>query len=249
MQVECLVFVVGVIIQITAVDAWSQIAVGRLISGFGVGALSAAVPMYQAETAPPQIRGTMTATYQLFITFGILVAYCISIGTRHMSGRGSWQTVVGIGIIWPAILAGGIQFMPESPRWLAAHGHVEKAQRALALCRGVDPNSDDYIIRKEIDEISAAIEIEKNTRAGWVDCFNPRGKMLYRTLLGMSLQSLQQLTGAKYVQLSSHTFWAILIGVEQLLLLLWRYHLPVGRHIGLLCHAGKYSPYPSSYGH
>ena len=49
-------------------------SVGRLIAGLGVGGLSAAVPMYQAETAPPQIRGTNTATYQLFITFGILVA-------------------------------------------------------------------------------------------------------------------------------------------------------------------------------
>ncbi|VDB83133.1 unnamed protein product [Peniophora sp. CBMAI 1063] len=198
MQMECLVFVVGVIIQITAEHSWVQVAVGRLISGFGVGALSAAVPMYQAETAPPQIRGTMTATYQLFITFGILVAYCISIGTRNMDGRGAWQTVIGIGIVWPAILAGGIQFMPESPRWLAAHGHVEKAERALALCRGVDPNAEDYIIKKEVEEIRAAVEYEKDTRAGWLDCFSPRGKMLYRTLLGMSLQSLQQLTGANY---------------------------------------------------
>ena len=47
---------------------------GRFVAGLGVGALSAAVPMYQAEAAPSQIRGTLTATYQLFITFGILVA-------------------------------------------------------------------------------------------------------------------------------------------------------------------------------
>lgn len=52
----------------------SATPVGRLVAGFGVGALSAAVPMYQAETAPPQIRGTLTGTYQLFITFGILIA-------------------------------------------------------------------------------------------------------------------------------------------------------------------------------
>jgi MFS transporter, SP family, sugar:H+ symporter len=74
MTTECLVFIVGVIVQISSQHAWAQFAVGRLISGLGIGALSAAVPMYQAETAPPQIRGSLTATYQLFITFGILVA-------------------------------------------------------------------------------------------------------------------------------------------------------------------------------
>ena len=51
-----------------------ELTVGRFVAGLGVGALSAAVPLYQAETDPPQIRGTLTATYQLFITFGILVA-------------------------------------------------------------------------------------------------------------------------------------------------------------------------------
>ena len=55
---------IGVLIQITTFNSWVQFALGRLISGLGVGALSAAVPMYQAETAPPQIRGTLTATYQ-----------------------------------------------------------------------------------------------------------------------------------------------------------------------------------------
>ena len=93
MTVECGVFMIGVLIQITTFESWVQFAIGRLVSGFGVGSLSAAVPMYQAETAPPQIRGTLTATYQyvslqylcvmrcsldcldrLFITFGILIA-------------------------------------------------------------------------------------------------------------------------------------------------------------------------------
>ena len=64
MSVECGVFMVGVLIQISTSNSWQQFAVGRLVSGLGVGSLSAAVPMYQAETAPPQIRGTLTATYQ-----------------------------------------------------------------------------------------------------------------------------------------------------------------------------------------
>jgi MFS transporter, SP family, sugar:H+ symporter len=78
----------------------------------------------------------MTATYQLFITFGILVACtsnpylvdwfvliklqtdCISIGSRNVSGAGSWQTVVGLSMVWPFMLGIGILFMPESPRFV-----------------------------------------------------------------------------------------------------------------------------------
>lgn len=45
MIVYCAVFAIGVIIQLCSFHVWQQIAVGRLISGLGVGALSAAVPM------------------------------------------------------------------------------------------------------------------------------------------------------------------------------------------------------------
>lgn len=45
MVTECMMFIVGVIIQITSFSVWQQFAVGRFVSGLGVGALSAAVPM------------------------------------------------------------------------------------------------------------------------------------------------------------------------------------------------------------
>lgn len=44
MTMECVVFSIGVLIQVTAFQAWYQIAIGRLVTGLGVGALSAAVP-------------------------------------------------------------------------------------------------------------------------------------------------------------------------------------------------------------
>lgn len=45
MSLECTVFVAGVIIQVTAFTSWVQVALGRLISGLGVGALSITVPI------------------------------------------------------------------------------------------------------------------------------------------------------------------------------------------------------------
>ncbi|THH04805.1 hypothetical protein EW145_g5250 [Phellinidium pouzarii] len=220
MSIECIVFSVGVVIQIASFEAWYQFAIGRLVAGFGVGALSAAVPMYQAETAPPQIRGTLTGTYQLFITFGILVAYAISIGTRSIEGAGSWRTVVGISFVWAFILGVGILFMPESPRWSARHGRPEAARTAIAKVRAIP--EDHPIVESELEEILASLEVEEGlakdllyhgevqkvnpsgfvgTR-GWLACFQgfTRGtsRVGYRTLLGMSLQSLQQLTGANY---------------------------------------------------
>lgn len=48
MVVECVIFVIGVVVQMASVSQWPQFAVGRLISGLGVGGLSAAVPMVRA---------------------------------------------------------------------------------------------------------------------------------------------------------------------------------------------------------
>lgn len=45
MSLECLIFMIGVVVQVASTHTWQQFAVGRFIGGLGVGALSAAVPM------------------------------------------------------------------------------------------------------------------------------------------------------------------------------------------------------------
>src|SRR5947209_7769816 len=47
----CVIISVGFVIQISANHAWYQVMIGRLVAGFGVGALSLLVPMYQGQFA------------------------------------------------------------------------------------------------------------------------------------------------------------------------------------------------------
>ncbi|GJJ10398.1 hypothetical protein Clacol_004624 [Clathrus columnatus] len=192
MTIECVVFAIGIIIQLCSITAWYQFAIGRLIAGLGVGGLSAVVPLYQAETAPPQIRGTLTGTYQ---------PYAISIGTRDLADGISWRLVVGISLIWAAILFIGISTMPESPRWLASKEKWDRCARSIARLSGISKTEALHhpSVRRELKEIKQSIEADKLLRkATWFECFRGDNKLRYRTLLGMSLQSFQQLTGANY---------------------------------------------------
>lgn len=49
--------------------------VGRFVTGLGCGAASALTPIYVSECAPRAIRGGLTAFFQLFNVFGIMVAF------------------------------------------------------------------------------------------------------------------------------------------------------------------------------
>ena len=56
----CVMVCVGITVQIASpVGKWYQVAMGRWVAGLGVGALSLLVPMYQAESGPRHIRGSL----------------------------------------------------------------------------------------------------------------------------------------------------------------------------------------------
>ncbi|POY75737.1 hypothetical protein BMF94_1147 [Rhodotorula taiwanensis] len=199
-MIDCTVLCIGIVIQAASVSAWYQFMIGRLVAGLGVGALSAVVPLYQSEIAPKEIRGTLVCTYQLMITFGILVAYCICIGTRNLNQNGaSWRIPNVLTILFALILGVGIIFAPESPRWLFFRGRHEEAELSLARVRGVKVEDQDYTVRQTYEEMKAAVEHEKSMdKFRWIDCFSPHDKILYRTVLLSVLQAGQQLTGANY---------------------------------------------------
>jgi SP family sugar:H+ symporter-like MFS transporter len=199
-----LLYILGVIIEITSERQWVQIAMGRLVTGLGVGALSTAVPTYQQECVPKNIRNPIVASYQLFITLGILLAYLVNFGTsKSYDNSAQWRITVGISAVWALILGGGILFMPESPRWVYRNreldGNHTQSAAIIASLAGLPPNS--LYVQAELAEIESKAQEETRALAEnpakWSDIFTAPG-MLHRVLLGCILQAGQQLTGANY---------------------------------------------------
>ncbi|KAG9050813.1 hypothetical protein FS842_011301, partial [Serendipita sp. 407] len=85
------VFIIGAIVQVTA-QGPPSIYGGRFVVGLGVGSLSMIVPLYNAELAPPEVRGSLVALQQLAIVFGILVSFWIDYGTNYIGGTGETQS-------------------------------------------------------------------------------------------------------------------------------------------------------------
>ena len=84
-------FILGVIIQAcTRGGSYDYILAGRSITGVGIGSLSMIVPLYNAELAPPEIRGSLVALQQVSSqvethTNSLTVALCPSSGSFLLS--------------------------------------------------------------------------------------------------------------------------------------------------------------------
>ncbi|CAI0392266.1 unnamed protein product [Linum tenue] len=123
----------------------SFLLMGRLLEGFGVGIISYTVPVYIAEIAPQNMRGSLGSVNQLSVTIGILLAYLLGLFVH-------WRVLAVLGSLPCIILIPGLFFIPESPRWLAKNGMGEDFETSLQVLRGFDTD-----ITVEVNEIKVGI--------------------------------------------------------------------------------------------
>lgn len=130
------------------------------------------VPNYNAEIAPPEVRGSLVALQQLAITGGLMVSFWIDYGTNYIGGTGksqseaAWLIPICLQLIPGLVLAVGMLFMPFSPRWLIHHGREIEARRVLSDLRNLDEKHE--LIELEFLETKAQSICEKrNTTEKW----------------------------------------------------------------------------------
>lgn len=202
----CVVFAVGVVLQIAS-HGLGLLVAGRLVAGFGVGFVSAIIILYMSEIAPRKVRGAIVSGYQFCITIGLLLAACTTYGTENRTNASSYRIPIGIQFIPAVILFTGLFFLPESPRYFVKKGNVEQARIALGRVRGQPPTSE--YVELELSEIIANAEYERqvipNTGylGSWLNCFTGSlfkpSSNVRKTILGTSMQMMQQWTGVNFI--------------------------------------------------
>eukprot|EP00923_Selenidium_pygospionis_P007081 GHVN01012195.1.p1 GENE.GHVN01012195.1~~GHVN01012195.1.p1 ORF type:complete len:536 (+),score=47.08 GHVN01012195.1:145-1752(+) len=196
-------FILGAILQCITVNI-DMLYAGRFISGFGIGILSCMTGVYVGETAPFQIRGLLVTMFQLFLTFGIVLAGLLNLALKYWEH--GWRISYGGNILFSILMMIGMLFLPESPRYHAMKGRPEKCREVLTRYRVTETEVDweMWSIKQELDEAGAGA-------GGWGEVFSSKNRQGYRTMLGMSIQFFQQWCGINAIMMFAptiiETFW------------------------------------------
>jgi MFS family permease len=179
--------------------------VARIITGIGVGAVTYATPQYTSELAPKETRGKLTSLFQLSTVGGVVLAQAITLKHEGMD----WSVPFIIPCLPAALIAAGIFYFPESPRWVMTSGLDSPAEKEtvrtevrdiLRRLRG-DGADADAAVEEEYNEIVASCEQQRANDAatggsssnGYQFLRNP--DLRFRSFVACFMQLAQQLTG------------------------------------------------------
>ncbi|KAI1266909.1 MFS monosaccharide transporter-like protein [Xylariaceae sp. FL1019] len=201
--VACIgVFVSTVVMQIGALYA------ARLIIGLSNGLLMTHAQLYIQECAPGRYRGFGISIFTYWVSVGSLIGTVVDNFASKIHSKNAYVIPLGIVHVIPLILTIGLFFIPESPRWLAARGDMQKAERALLWLRPTG-----WSVADELEEMKTALTAEAQLQlsVGYLTLFsNPIDRR--RTILSVLGLTTQAASGAMFI-ISFGTYFFEMAGV------------------------------------
>ncbi|MBK8556309.1 MAG: sugar porter family MFS transporter [Lewinellaceae bacterium] len=177
---------------------YADLVIARMLGGAAFGAALVLAPAYIAEISPAAIRGKMVSVQQLNIVLGFSAAYFSNYFLQNQLGNGAltnenvWRWMFGIEF-FPAILYFILMFwVPESPRWLFAHGKRTEAIAVLKTLHG------DNAAVEEAREIEKNLEEHPNTGRTPIKALFHK-KLRFVLMVGLVVGVLQQITGVNAI--------------------------------------------------
>lgn len=179
------VFTVGSLLAPLSPNVWMLIF-ARVLLGLAIGFTSVTAPVYVSEMSPPQMRGRLIALYQFALTLGIALADLVGYA---LAGSHAWQSMFGLGAAPAVLFLALVLVVPESPRWLMAHGRAKQALDVLSSL------SDATGAQTLLQEIQRSMNVAVERR--WSALFTPTVRRSLLIAVGFTV--LQQVTGVNTV--------------------------------------------------
>ena len=202
LQFLALLYTVSAVMSAMA-DSYMNLVIARAIGGYAFGSLVLA-PIYIAELSPARLRGRFVAINQFTIVVGLSSAYFVNYFIQSLAkseaawvqslaiDENTWNWMLGVetlpALIWLIMLT----IVPRSPRWLAANGHWEEAQKVLSK---IVPNDSVAAAKQEIESALGGVRITLGDRLN--ELFSR--KMVFILTIGIIVAIVQQITGINIV--------------------------------------------------
>ena len=170
---------------------FGTLVLGRVLLGLAVGGASTVVPVFLAELAPYEIRGSLAGRNELMIVVGQLAAFVVNAIIGNVWGHvdNIWRVMFAVCALPAIALFFGMLRMPESPRWLVNRGDVAQAEAVLATIRTPERAA------AEAAELRSLVVAESGAEElGWRAILANRN-LIKILCIGVGVGIAQQLTG------------------------------------------------------
>lgn len=144
-----------------------MLLVGRFFVGVGCSTAAAAAKTYLSEITPASSRGFWMGLQNSFYYVGQLLASGLTIPLGRMTTDWSWRTPLLLQMMLAVVNVAFVLLLPESPRWLYAHGHKEQAKKVLAQYHSRDNDAESPLIKLEMAEFEESIALDGADKRWW----------------------------------------------------------------------------------
>ncbi|KAJ4022778.1 hypothetical protein NW766_001825 [Fusarium irregulare] len=169
-----------------------QLIVGRLVSGYGFGHITATAPNWQAECSGAAHRGAAVMLEGLFISLGLAIGGWTNLGMSFHHGSVTFRFPMALSGVFSIIIMLTTPLLPESPRWLTKKSRVDRARQVLADLTNTDTNSVE--VEEAIQEIETSLALAGEAKVKDIFTNGPL-RLFHRMCLACAAQCFQQMSG------------------------------------------------------